>query len=62
MKREDNDSSSKKNIDLSLNNALAEEVRKHNQNIWLKENKQAIESSNKFVEEHGLPLDSHRKF
>lgn len=29
---------------------------------WVQENKAALESSNTFVEEHGLPLDKHRQF
>ncbi|WP_449392600.1 type II toxin-antitoxin system CcdA family antitoxin [Eoetvoesiella caeni] len=30
--------------------------------LWLKENKEAIDSSNAFVEEHGLPLAKYRMF
>lgn len=29
---------------------------------WLEENRKAIESSNAFVEKHGLPLDGYRMF
>ncbi|MGF6552344.1 type II toxin-antitoxin system CcdA family antitoxin [Paraburkholderia youngii] len=29
---------------------------------WLKENAEAIESSNAYVEQHGLPLEMYRKF
>lgn len=29
---------------------------------WLDENKDAIESSNAYVERHGLPLARHRRF
>lgn len=50
------------NLSKSAESGIAEAVRKHKKNMWLKENKHAIESSNKFVEEHGLPLDKHRKF
>lgn len=28
---------------------------------WLKENKDALESSNQYVEQHGLPLAGYRK-
>jgi len=30
--------------------------------IWLKENWEAIESSNTYVEKHGLPLEKYRMF
>jgi antitoxin CcdA len=29
---------------------------------WLEENREAIESSNAFVERHGLPLARYRRF
>jgi antitoxin CcdA len=29
---------------------------------WLAENRDALESSNAYVERHGLPLQRHRKF
>ncbi len=29
---------------------------------WKRENKQALDSSNKYVEQHGLPLESARQF
>lgn len=30
--------------------------------IWQQENKKAIESSNAYVEKHGLPLEKYRMF
>ncbi|WP_233810300.1 type II toxin-antitoxin system CcdA family antitoxin [Paraburkholderia sp. HP33-1] len=30
--------------------------------LWLKENEEAIASSNAYVEQHGLPLDEFRMF
>ena len=30
--------------------------------IWQKENEKAIESSNTYVEKHGLPLEKYRMF
>ncbi|MFA7668886.1 MAG: type II toxin-antitoxin system CcdA family antitoxin, partial [Burkholderiaceae bacterium] len=30
--------------------------------LWLAENQEAIESSNAYVEKHGLPLAKHRMF
>jgi len=32
------------------------------QRRWLAENQAALTSSNKFVEEHGVPLARHRRF
>ena len=29
---------------------------------WLMENRAALDSSNRFVDEHGLPLEKHRQF
>ncbi len=29
---------------------------------WLRENKAALESSNEYVEKHGLPLAQYRQF
>ncbi len=34
----------------------------HNAKIWLRENKAALDSSNEFVEKHGLPLEKYRQF
>ncbi len=31
-------------------------------NQWLRDNKAALDSSNDYVEKHGLPLDRHRQF
>ena len=33
-----------------------------NAELWKKENRKAIESSNDWVEVHGLPLDRYRRF
>jgi antitoxin CcdA len=30
--------------------------------LWLQDNKAALESSNDYVAKHGLPLTSHRQF
>ena len=41
---------------------IADAVARRRQERWLKENLEALESSNTFVEEHGLPLEHHRLF
>ncbi len=41
---------------------IADAVARRRQERWLKENFEALESSNAFVEEHGLPLERYRVF
>lgn len=50
------------NIFQSAENGIAEAVRLHKQQVWLKENVDAINSSNDFVSENGLPLSKFRTF
>lgn len=41
---------------------LARAVAQRQAAIWLEKNRAALESSNAFVERHGLPLARHRLF
>jgi antitoxin CcdA len=41
---------------------LAQAIIEKRAELWLSENKAAIESSNEYVEKHGLPLARHRQF
>lgn len=41
---------------------LAAEVKRAREAKWVEENWEAIQSSNAWVEEHGLPLAKHRMF
>ncbi len=50
----------KLNLSATLESALAEEVRKAERDQWLKENKKAIDVSNKLAEQNGLFSDSYR--
>ena len=50
------------NISRACERGLAEQVSETRAERWLQENKQALESSNDFVEQNGLPLASHRQF
>jgi antitoxin CcdA len=50
----------KLNISATLERALVEEVQKSERIQWLKQNKEAIESSNKLAERRGLFSDSYR--
>ncbi|MGS2743220.1 type II toxin-antitoxin system CcdA family antitoxin [Halomonas sp. LS-001] len=50
------------NISRSAEAGIAEAVKRHKQESWLKENAQALASSNTYVEANGLPLARHRQF
>jgi antitoxin CcdA len=50
----------KLNLSATLENALANEVRKAERTQWLNKNKAAIEASNCFADEKGLFSDSYR--
>jgi len=55
-----------KNLKVNLSRSAEEGVRravaKAKADEWLAENAEAIESSNRWVEEHGLPLAKYRMF
>jgi antitoxin CcdA len=50
------------NVSRSAEAGIAEAVKRHKQENWLKENARALASSNSYVEENGLPLARHRQF
>lgn len=50
------------NISRACERGLAEQVSEARAEYWLKENEQALESSNLFVEKNGLTLARHRQF
>ena len=50
------------NLSATLESALESVVRAAEKEHWLKENKKAINSLNKLVDEHGLFSDSYREF
>ena len=50
------------NISQAAEAGVAKAVAEKRAEIWLKENKEAIESSNAYVEKHGLPLEMYRMF
>ncbi len=50
------------NISQAAEAGIAKAVAERRAEIWLKENKEAIESSNAYVEKHGLPLEKYRMF
>ncbi|NGX16814.1 type II toxin-antitoxin system CcdA family antitoxin [Wenzhouxiangella sp. XN24] len=50
------------NVSRAAEAGIAEAVRLHKQERWLKENATALASSNSYVEANGLPLARHRQF
>ena len=50
------------NISRAAETGIAEAVRMEKERLWKEENREAIESSNRWVEEHGLPLAKYRQF
>lgn len=50
------------NLSATLESALEAQVKLAERELWLKENKNAIEAINEFTEENGLFSDSFRGF
>lgn len=50
------------NLSQACERGLSEQVAETRAANWLRENKAALESSNAYVEKHGLPLAKHRLF
>lgn len=50
------------NVSRSAESGIAEAVKLHKQEKWLKESAGALASSNAYVEANGLPLARHRQF
>lgn len=50
------------NVSRAAEFGLAHAIAEKRAEIWLRENKEALESSNEYVEKHGLPLAKYRQF
>lgn len=50
------------NISQAAEAGLAKAVAEKRAELWLEANKEAIESSNEYVDKHGLPLERFRMF
>jgi antitoxin CcdA len=50
------------NLSATLEAALLSELKAARRDLWLAENKEAIDACNKLVESHGLFADKHRVF
>jgi antitoxin CcdA len=50
------------NVSRACEEGLREQIRTEKSARWLEENQAAIEASNAYVAEHGLPLERYRVF
>lgn len=50
------------NVSRACERGLAQQISDARSKRWLEENLEALESSNRYVEEHGLPLARYRMF
>ena len=50
------------NISRSAEVGIQQAVKKKLRDLWLQENKEALMSTNAFIEENGLPLEKFRSF
>lgn len=50
------------NLSATFEASLREAVRKRKAAEWLEENRDALQSSNEWVEKNGLPLAQYRRF
>lgn len=50
------------NVSRAAEEGIAKALADRRAQLWLQENATAIQSSNEFVEQHGLPLAKHRLF
>lgn len=50
------------NVSQACERGLVSEIKKTREAKWLKDNRDAIEATNAFVAEHGLPLAKYRVF
>ena len=50
------------NVSRMAEEGIAQAVRDRKAQLWLEENREAIEENNRYFEEHGLPLAEYRGF
>ena len=50
------------NLSQAAERGIVAELSERRRARWLEENREAIESNNRWVEEHGLPLAKYRMF
>jgi antitoxin CcdA len=50
------------NVSRAADAGIAQAISKRKAELWLQENREAIEENNRFFEEHGLPFAEYRGF
>jgi antitoxin CcdA len=50
------------NVSRACERGLAEQIAELREKRWLEENREALGSSNAYIEAHGLPLAKHRPY
>lgn len=50
------------NVSRAAEAGLAKAIAERRSELWVQENREALDSSNEYVERHGLPLARHRRF
>lgn len=50
------------NLSRAAEDGIALAIKREKERQWLEENREALESSNAYVEKHGLPLAKYRLF
>jgi antitoxin CcdA len=50
------------NVSKAAERGLAQAVMEKRAELWLQENKAALDSSNEYIAKHGLPLARYRQF
>jgi antitoxin CcdA len=50
------------NLSATLEHALAERLKEKQRELWLEENKNAVDAYNSFVEKNGVFSDEYRSF
>ena len=52
----------KVNLSRAAETGIRDALRKQREELWKAENTEALQNSNAYAEEHGLPLTPHRQF
>lgn len=50
------------NVSRAAEAGIAEAIRRRKAELWLAENREAIDENNRYFEEHGLPFAEYRGF
>ncbi|WP_421927024.1 type II toxin-antitoxin system CcdA family antitoxin [Neoaquamicrobium sediminum] len=50
------------NVSRAADTGIADAISKRKAELWLQENREAIEENNRYFEEHGLPFSEYRGF